>query len=73
MAREAIVALVLAGSGASILPAPLAEVARASGAVIVALSPPLRRAVGLIWRDGPVSPAAAAFIEIARSHDRDPS
>ncbi len=63
--REALVALVLAGAGASILPVPLAEVARAAGAVAVALSPPLRRAVGLIWRDGPVSPAAQAFIAIA--------
>jgi DNA-binding transcriptional LysR family regulator len=65
--REAIVALVLAGAGASILPAPLADGARASGAVTVALSPPLRRGVGLIWRRGPVSPAAQAFIAIARA------
>ncbi len=65
--REAIVALVLAGAGASILPAPLADSARASGAVTVALSPPLRRGVGLIWRRGPVSPAAQAFITIARA------
>jgi LysR family carnitine catabolism transcriptional activator len=64
--REAIVALVLAGAGASILPASLADSARASGAVTVALSPRLRRSVGLIWRDGPTSPAAAAFISTSR-------
>ncbi|MGZ6963394.1 MAG: LysR family transcriptional regulator [Acidimicrobiia bacterium] len=64
--REAIVALVLAGAGASILPSPLAEVARASGAITVPLSPRLRRAVGLIWRDGPLSPAARAFIDTSR-------
>jgi LysR family transcriptional regulator, carnitine catabolism transcriptional activator len=64
--RESIVALVLAGAGASILPDPLADAAQASGAVTVALSPRLRRAVGLVWRDGPLSPAAHAFIAISR-------
>jgi hypothetical protein len=29
----------------------------------VPLSPRLVRSIGLIWRDGPVSPAARAFIE----------
>ncbi|HEY3724946.1 MAG TPA: LysR substrate-binding domain-containing protein [Acidimicrobiia bacterium] len=66
--REALVALVLAGAGASILPAPLADTARAAGAVAVALSPRLRRQVGLVRRRGPVSPAAQAFIDIARVH-----
>jgi DNA-binding transcriptional LysR family regulator len=65
--REAIVALVLAGAGASILPAPLADAAHAAGAVTVALSPPLRRAVGLVWREGPMSPAARAFVAIGRT------
>jgi LysR family transcriptional regulator, carnitine catabolism transcriptional activator len=64
--REALVALVLAGAGASILPGPLAETARASGAITVPLSPRLRRPVGLVWRDGPLSPAARAFVHIAR-------
>jgi LysR family carnitine catabolism transcriptional activator len=66
--RDAIVALVLAGAGASILPSPLAAAARAAGAVTIALSPRLRRDVGLVWRDGPLSPAAQAFIAVA--HDR---
>jgi LysR family transcriptional regulator, carnitine catabolism transcriptional activator len=66
--REAIVALVLAGAGASILPASLADSARTAGAVTVALSPRLRRSVGLIWRDGPTSPAAGAFIATSREH-----
>jgi LysR family transcriptional regulator, carnitine catabolism transcriptional activator len=64
--REAIVALVLAGAGASILPASIAAVARTSGAVTVPLSPRLRRSVGLIWREGTVSPAAQAFIALSR-------
>lgn len=66
--RDSIVALVLAGAGASILPSPLAATARAAGAVTIALSPRLRRDVGLVWRDGPLSPAAKAFISLA--HDR---
>jgi LysR family transcriptional regulator, carnitine catabolism transcriptional activator len=63
--REAIVALVLAGAGASILPRSLADAARASGAITVALSPRLRRSVGLIWREGAISPAARAFLHMS--------
>jgi LysR family carnitine catabolism transcriptional activator len=61
--REAIVPLVVAGAGASVLPRPQAEAAALFGATTVPLSPRLVRSVGLIWRDGPVSPAAHAFIE----------
>ncbi len=61
--REAIVPLVVAGAGASVLPRPQAEAAALFGAATVPLSPRLVRSVGLIWRDGPVSPAASAFIE----------
>jgi LysR family transcriptional regulator, carnitine catabolism transcriptional activator len=64
--RDAIVPLVLAGAGASIAPAPLVEAARSSGAVALRLSPRLRRSVGLVWRSGPVSPAAAEFLEVSR-------
>ena len=65
--REAIVALVRAGAGASILPRPVADAARESGVVTVALSPPVRRTIGLVWRAGPVSPAAQAFIDLSRN------
>ena len=61
--REAIVPLVVAGAGASVLPRPQAEAAALFGAATIPLSPRLVRSVGLIWRDGPVSPAARAFIE----------
>jgi LysR family carnitine catabolism transcriptional activator len=61
--REAIVPLVVAGAGASVLPRPQAEAAALFGATTVPLSPRLVRSIGLIWRDGPVSPAARAFIE----------
>ncbi len=64
--REAIVPLVQAGAGASVLPRPVAESARASGVVGIPLSPVLRRSIGLVRRSGPVSPAAQAFIAISR-------
>src|SRR3989440_802122 len=61
--REAIVPLVVAGPAASVLPRPQAEAAALFGATTVPLSPRLVRTVGLIWRDGPVSPSARGFIE----------
>jgi LysR family carnitine catabolism transcriptional activator len=62
--REAIVPLVVAGAGASILPRPQAEAAAVFGASTVSLSPRLVRSIGLVWRDGPLSPAARAFIQL---------
>lgn len=63
--REAILPLVLAGAGATLFPAPLAEQAAALGAVVVALRPRLTRPVHLFHRNGPLSPAAAAFRRLA--------
>lgn len=62
--REAIVPLVVAGAGASILPRPQAEAAAVFGASTVSLSPRLVRSIGLVWRDGPLSPAARAFVNL---------
>ncbi len=64
--REAVVPLVLAGAGAAVVPAPMAEVARLQGAVIARLRPALWRELGLIHREATLSPAARAFIAIAR-------
>src|SRR5438445_5469813 len=61
--REAIVPLVVAGAGASVLPRAQAEAAALFGATTVPLSPRLVRSIGLIWRDGPLSPAARAVLE----------
>jgi DNA-binding transcriptional LysR family regulator len=63
--REAILPLVLAGAGATLFPRPLAEQAAALGAVVVSLRPRLTRPVHLFHRTGPLSPAAAAFRELA--------
>ena len=63
--REAILPLVLAGAGTTFLPAPLAAEAAARGAVVASLDPPLLRRIGVIRRQGPISPAAEAFVALA--------
>jgi len=65
--REALLPLVLAGAGSALLPRPLAEQARRRGAVVLELQPPLRRTVGLVYRKGVLSPAARAFVALARA------
>jgi DNA-binding transcriptional LysR family regulator len=65
--REAIVPLVLAGAGGSVLPEPVARQAAALGAVVARLDPAVRREVVLLRRTGPLSPAAAAFRDLALS------
>ena len=64
-AREAIIPLVLAGAGAALLPAPLAKEAQRRGATVRSARPRITRTVGLIHRQGPLSPAASAFLAIA--------
>jgi len=65
--REALLPLVLAGAGSALLPRPLAEQARQRGAVVLELVPPLCRTVGLVHRAGTLSPAARAFVDLARA------
>jgi len=68
--REAIVPLVLAGGGATLLPASLARDAHARGAQIRPTDPPIRRRTGLIHRPGPLSPPARAFLHLAMNAPR---
>ena len=63
--RDAIVPLVLAGAGSSILPEPLAREAERRGAVVRALSPEVTRSIGLVHPDDDLSPAARAFVALA--------
>jgi len=63
--REALLPLVLAGAGTTFLPSPRARIATAEGAVVASVDPPLDRKIGLIHREGPLSPAAAAFVDVA--------
>ncbi|MCB0999777.1 MAG: LysR family transcriptional regulator [Acidimicrobiales bacterium] len=63
--REAIVPLVLAGAGATVLPAPVADVAAASGAIVRRFRPRMRRDLVVAVGPGRRSPAAAAFVAMA--------
>ena len=63
-ARDAILPLVLAGAGASLLPRPLTQGAAAQGAVVSAVRPAIHREVGAVFRPGPLSPAARAFVDL---------
>ncbi|MGH3517133.1 MAG: LysR family transcriptional regulator [Haloechinothrix sp.] len=62
--RAAIVPLVLAGAGATLLPRRLARDAAALGAVVVRLDPPVTRHGVLVWSPGSLSPAAQAFVAL---------
>jgi DNA-binding transcriptional LysR family regulator len=68
--RQALIPLVLARAGITFLPRGLAEGAERQGLVIAELDPPLVRDVLLVTRPGPLSPAARAFAELARSQAR---
>lgn len=60
----AVWALVVHGAGATILPRRIAET-ELPGVVVRSIEPRLRRTVGFVLRTGPLSPAAAAFLEVA--------
>jgi DNA-binding transcriptional LysR family regulator len=68
--REAIPTLVLGGAGTSFLPAGQAKALGEQGAVVARLVPTLTRTVGLVHRPAPLSPAARAFVELARAPGR---
>lgn len=65
--RAAIVPLVLAGAGTTLLPRPMAEDAARQGARIAPLDPPVTRPVCLLRRREPLSPAGRAFVELVVS------
>jgi DNA-binding transcriptional LysR family regulator len=71
-AREAIIPLVLAGAGAALLPAPLALEAQRRGATVRSARPSITRTVGLVHRQGRLSPAAAALLALATESTGDP-
>jgi LysR family transcriptional regulator, carnitine catabolism transcriptional activator len=67
--REAIVPLVVAGAGAALFPRALAQTAIAHGARVRPCRPPARRAIALVHRPGPLSPAAQRFRALALDAD----
>lgn len=66
--RAMLVPLVLAGAGASLLPRSMADDGAGKGAVVRGTDPPLRHRGRLVWRHGPLSPAADRFVAMARDH-----
>ena len=63
--RDAILPLVIAGAGAALVPESVARTAAGLGAVTAQPEPAIIRPLALVHRSGPLSPAAARFIEIA--------
>lgn len=70
--REAIGSLVRAGAGVALLPRRVAQDLVGDGVTIAAVSPQIVRSVGLIRRDGALSPAARAFMDLAMSTTHQP-
>lgn len=60
--RDALVPLVLAGAGATVLPADQAQGAAILGAVICPIVPTVRREVGFFHRRGALTPLARALL-----------
>ena len=58
----AVIPLVLAGAGATLLPSGLAGDAAAKGARVVRLEPPTRTTAHLIWRAGGLTPLTEHFV-----------
>jgi DNA-binding transcriptional LysR family regulator len=65
--REALVPLVLAGAGATVLPADQAQGAAALGAVVRPIVPAVRRDIGFFHRPGPLTPIGDALLRRARA------
>ncbi|WP_219506146.1 LysR family transcriptional regulator [Nonomuraea ceibae] len=65
--REARLPFVLAGVGGTFLERSLAETSRVRGAQVRAVTPPIRRAYGLVYDEAGLSPAGRDFVELARS------
>ena len=62
--REAILPLVLAGAGASLVPEAMATMAMHLGAVAAMPRPPVERRIVVAARQGPVAPAAQGFLDL---------
>jgi DNA-binding transcriptional LysR family regulator len=63
--RDALIPLVLAGAGTTLLPDTLARAAGRLGATVRPTRPRLRRTIVLVHRPGDPGPAATRFLELA--------
>lgn len=66
--RAMIVPLVLAGAGATLLPRSMADDAAGKGAVLRTTAPALSYRGRLVYRSGPLSPAADSFVAMTLEH-----
>ena len=64
--REGIVAMVIAGAGCGIVPMAVASDAARRGVVVARVSPRISRPIALVHRTDGVSPAAQAFLTLAK-------
>jgi DNA-binding transcriptional LysR family regulator len=67
--REAILPLVLAGAGASLVPEPMADIAAQLGAVVAEPRPAVERRIVVAARQGPLAPAAQGFLGLLDKAD----
>lgn len=63
--REAILALVAAGTGSTIVPASMTTGPDVAAVRLRPLDPPISRPIGIVHRDRPLSPLAGRFVELA--------
>jgi LysR family transcriptional regulator, carnitine catabolism transcriptional activator len=65
--REAVLPAVLAGAGVALVPASMAELARAAGAVVATCEPRIEHVILLVHRRGALTAPVKAFVECAQS------
>jgi DNA-binding transcriptional LysR family regulator len=70
--RDALVPLVLAGAGATVLPADQAHGAAALGAVVRPIVPAVHREIGFFHRPGALTPPVRAVLRLAPALTRPP-
>jgi DNA-binding transcriptional LysR family regulator len=63
--RDSVSTVVVSGGAAAVVPRSLAAEIVQRGGVLRGLHPPVRRAVGIAHRPGPLTPASAAFLAAA--------
>ena len=66
--RTSILPLVLQGVGLAVLPSAWAPLARQAGARTARLEPTAHLQIALVSRSAPLTPAARAFLAVARSY-----
>ncbi|WP_190814789.1 LysR family transcriptional regulator [Saccharopolyspora pogona] len=66
--RTSILPLVMQGIGVAVLPSAWAPMARRLGALVARIAPPTQLHISLLSRQAPLTPAAQAFLAVARSY-----